>query len=91
MKKIIFVTIILLNLNTKIIANEIYGTSFVTDGDTIKISNNKIRLHGIDAPEKNQKCNKNEKKYNCGAVATEALINKINKNIVKCLTQKKKR
>ena len=90
MKKIIFVTIILLNLNTKIIANEIYGTSFVTDGDTIKISNNKIRLHGIDAPEKNQKCNKNEKKYNCGAVATEALINKINKNIVKCLTQKKK-
>ena len=90
MKKIIVVTIILLNLNTKIIANEIYGTPFITDGDTIKISNNKIRLHGIDAPEKNQKCNKNEKEYNCGAVATEALINKINKNIVKCLTQKKK-
>jgi len=90
MKKLILVTIILLNLNAKVIANEIYGFPVITDGDTIKISNNKIRLHGIDAPEKNQKCTKNKKKYNCGTVATKALINKISKNAVKCLTQKNK-
>ena len=90
MKKIIFVVIILLNLNEKIIASEIYGLPIITDGDTIKILNNKIRLHGIDAPEKNQKCNKNGKEYNCGADATEALIKKISKNTIKCLTQKKK-
>ena len=90
MKKIIIVTIILLNLNSKIIASEIYGMPVITDGDTIKILNNKIRLHGIDAPEKNQKCTKSEKEYNCGTVATDALINKINKNAVRCLTQKKK-
>ena len=90
MKKIILIVIILLNVNEKIIANEIYGLPVITDGDTIKISNNKIRLHGIDAPEKNQKCYKNKKKYNCGKVATKALIKKINKNAVKCLTQKNK-
>jgi len=90
MKKLILFLIILLNLNTKLITGEIYGSSVVTDGDTIKILHNKIRLHGIDAPERNQKCIKNKKKYNCGVVATEALIEKINKNAVKCLTQKNK-
>ena len=90
MKKIIFVVIILLNLNEKIIASEIYGLPIITDGDTIKILNNKIRLHGIDAPEKKQKCTKNKKKYNCGVVATKALTKKIGKKLVKCLTQKNK-
>ena len=90
MKKIILIVIILLNVNEKIIANEIYGLPVITDGDTIKISNNKIRLHGIDAPEKDQKCYKNKKKYNCGTVATEALFKKINKNAIKCLIQKNK-
>tara|TARA_B100000767_G_scaffold100608_1_gene96543 strand:- start:310 stop:780 length:471 start_codon:yes stop_codon:yes gene_type:complete len=90
MKKLILVSVILLNLNEKIIASEIYGLPIITDGDTIKISNNKIRLHGIDAPEKKQKCTKNKKKYNCGVVATEALTKKIGKKLVKCLVQKKK-
>jgi|TARA_B110000914_G_scaffold101093_1_gene88815 endonuclease YncB( thermonuclease family) len=90
MKKLILVVIILLNLNEKIIAGEIYGFSIITDGDTIKILNNKIRLHGIDAPEKKQKCTKNKKKYNCGIVSTKALIQKIDKRLVKCLTQKNK-
>ena len=94
MKKLIFAIIILLNLNlplsSKVIASEIYGIPVITDGDTVKILNNKIRLHGIDAPEKNQKCTKNKKKYNCGIVATEALIKKINKSTIKCLTKKNK-
>ena len=90
MQKLIFTLIILLNLNLKVIASEVYGLPVVIDGDTIKILNNKIRLHGIDAPEKNQKCIKNKKKYNCGTVATEALIKKISNNTVKCLTQKNK-
>ena len=90
MKKIVFVAIILLNLTERIIASEIYGFPIITDGDTIKISNNKIRLHGIDAPEKKQKCTKNKKKYNCGVVATKALTEKIGKKLVKCLTQKNK-
>ena len=90
MKKIIFAIIILSNLNTQVIAGEIFGVPVITDGDTVKILNNKIRLHGIDAPEKNQTCVRNKKIYNCGIVATKALIKKISKNKVKCLTQKKK-
>ena len=31
----------------------ISGIAEVVDGDTIKINSNKIRLFGIDAPEKN--------------------------------------
>jgi|TARA_B110000967_G_C18547716_1_gene393797 endonuclease YncB( thermonuclease family) len=90
MKRLAFVLIILLNLNTDIIGSEIFGFPVITDGDTIKISNNKIRLHGIDAPERNQKCAKNSKEYNCGTVATRALIKKIKKNIVKCIVQENK-
>ena len=90
MKLLVFTSVVLLNLNIKIIAAEISGFAVVTDGDTIKISNKKIRLHGIDAPEKKQNCTKNLKEYNCGVAATEALIKKIGKNVVKCLTQKNK-
>ena len=89
MKKLIFITIVLLNLNTVINANEISGFANITDGDTVKILNNRIRLHGIDAPERNQMCKK-KYIYNCGSVSTNALIEKINKNIIKCSVQKNK-
>ena len=68
MKKIFFIFVILFNFNIKTTAGEISGFPVITDGDTIKILNNRIRLHGIDAPEKKQKCTKNAKKYNCGIV-----------------------
>jgi endonuclease YncB( thermonuclease family) len=90
MKELILIVVIFLNLNTRVSAGEVFGLPVVTDGDTIKILNNKIRLHGIDAPEKKQKCIKGLKEYNCGLVASEALIKKISKNVVKCTTQKNK-
>ena len=40
-------------------SEEITGYAKVIDGDTIRIKGNKIRLYGIDAPEKNQMCKKN--------------------------------
>ena len=36
----------------------ISGIAKVTDGDTIKIDQKKIRFFGIDAPEKKQQCKK---------------------------------
>ena len=36
----------------------ISGIAKVIDGDTLKIENKKIRLFGIDAPEKKQLCQK---------------------------------
>ena len=46
-------------LSTKASSIEkIEGVPSVTDGDTIKINGNKIRLFGIDAPEVKQSCKK---------------------------------
>ena len=83
MKKIFFIFVILFNFNIKTTAGEISGFPVITDGDTIKILNNRIRLHGIDAPEKKQRCIKKSKNYKCGSVATIELTKKINKNLVK--------
>lgn len=87
MIRIISIIIVVLTYNTKILAKEIRGFAKVTDGDTIKINNNKIRLHGIDTPETKQVCSRNSKKYNCGKEATDALTYKINKNYVVCIVQ----
>ena len=67
--------------------NNVRGTPIVTDGDTIKILNKRIRFHGVDAPENKQICIKNSKKYSCGQEATRALIKKINGKEVVCKVQ----
>ena len=67
--------------------NDIDGTPIVTDGDTIKILNRRIRFHGIDAPENKQICIKNFKEYSCGQEATKALIKKINGKRAVCKVQ----
>ncbi len=73
--------------------NKISGYAKVIDGDTIKINSKKIRLYGIDAPEKKQKCKKTyltisfmsfTKDYMCGEVSTKKLIKKINKQKLNC-------
>ena len=72
---------------------EITGYAKIIDGDTIKINSKKIRLHGIDAPEKKQVCKKPyitivffsfSKNYLCGQVSTDKLTKKINNQIIKC-------
>ena len=79
----------LLILSFNAVASEISGIPSITDGDTIKILNKRIRFHGIDTPEKNQICIKNSKKYRCGQEATNALIKKINEKTVLCKVQDK--
>tara|TARA_B100001093_G_scaffold325785_1_gene310806 strand:- start:11 stop:478 length:468 start_codon:yes stop_codon:yes gene_type:complete len=78
------IIIILLISSSRILAGEISGVPSITDGDTIKISNKRIRFHGVDTPEKKQICIKNFQEYACGIEATDALIKKINGNQVLC-------
>ena len=68
--------IILFILSFNVVAGEISGIPNITDGDTVKILNKRIRFHGVDAPEKKQLCVKNSKEYRCGKEATDALKRK---------------
>ncbi len=62
----------------------IEGKIKVIDGDTIKIDGMSIRLKGIDAPEKNQFCLKNNESYNCGSMSTKALKKYVGREKIKC-------
>ena len=63
------------------------GIPRITDGDTIRIGNTRIRLHGIDAPETKQTCIANGKVWRCGWEATNALANIVGKHWVTCSKQ----
>lgn len=74
------------------------GVPRVIDGDSLEINNNKIRLFGIDAPEKKQICKKPflsisflnfQKKYKCGLISTIKLKNLIGNKIIKCISESK--
>ena len=86
----IFLTSVLLLANTSFSSTkETFGVAVVVDGDTIKLKgvSKRIRLYGIDAPEKNQTCtNLDNKSYSCGLEAKEALTSVISKTKkVKCI------
>ncbi len=74
----------------------ISGNVKVIDGDTIKINKKKIRLFGIDAPEKKQVCKKIyldffifnfQKDYKCGEESTLALLKKVKDKKIKCVLE----
>ena len=68
------------------------GKVIVTDGDTIRKGNLKIRLHGIDAPEYKQKCKNSEGQfYACGVNSSDFLKSVINTNDVYCEGKNKDR
>ena len=78
----------------------ISGIAKVIDGDTIRIEKNKIRLYGIDAPEKKQTCKKIwlsisflsfSKSYPCGEISTNKLKIKINNKFIICKSHDKDR
>jgi endonuclease YncB( thermonuclease family) len=55
-------------------APELAGRASVIDGDTLEIHGTRIRLHGIDAPEKRQPCYEADgAQWNCGQAAAMEL------------------
>jgi len=49
------------------------GLGRVIDGDTLDVGTVRVRLHGIDAFERNQMCDGRQGSWACGAAATDAL------------------
>jgi len=65
--------------------NTLSGRAEITDGDSIKIKGERIRLVGIDAPETAQTCLDEQKKdHPCGRLATQYLASLINNRPVTC-------
>lgn len=76
----VFVTVIILshknntpNVSDPPKENIINNKVRVVDGDTLEINSEKIRLFGIDAPERGQPCKKNNISYNCGEASKKHL------------------
>ena len=89
----------LFNINQLLSSEQNYllisGKPKITDGDTIKINNKKIRFSGIDAPEsfffgKKQSCVLNNVEILCGKLSKDKLIEKIGNQVVNCKIEKNK-
>lgn len=63
---------------------DVAGTASVIDGNTLEILGQRIRLHGIDAPESAQICRLDGKPWMCGKDAANALAEKISGRPVTC-------
>lgn len=70
---------------------EVSGIPRVVDADTLVIDGDRIRLHGIDAPEAKQQCIKDNNEYACGEAATSWLRAYIGVASVTCVSSKKDR
>ena len=64
---------------------DITGTAYVIDGDTIDISDVRIRLNGIDTPEIEQTCRTNGLIWHCGVEATKAMRHLTKGKTVTCI------
>lgn len=63
----------------------IQGPARVVDGDTLVVDGQRIRMFGIDAPEKAQFCkNAGGQDYACGQVSKDALTSKVGSRVVTC-------
>ena len=71
---------------------KVSGKPYIIDGDTIKILNIKIRLHGIDSPEIKQNCKDSDGiLWRCGLDAKQALLDLVYSQIVTCIGSKQDR
>lgn len=65
-------------------AQIIYGNPNAVDGDTLDFGGGRVRLFGIDAPERSQTCQRASGAWECGADATALLASLIEGRRVQC-------
>ena len=84
-------TFLCLFLFSGVVSADISGMALISDGDTITISGMKVRLNGIDTPERNQTCRKAGVTWKCGYEVTETLRGWLDTKEVRCLGDTKDR
>ncbi len=67
------------------------GQARVVDGDTMVIAGEKLRLHGIDAPELDQPCGLNGAEWRCGIWARDELAARVDGHEVTCEARERDR
>lgn len=72
-------------------SQELNGPARIIDGDTLVVSGQKVRLHGIDTPETKQPCTRAGVRFDCGQLSTDALRRIVDGRAVKCVASKRDR
>lgn len=65
-------------------AADLSGRARVIDGDTLAMGERRIRLEGIDAPERSQFCQRDGRPWPCGDAARAALARRVEGRTVRC-------
>ena len=60
------------------------GRPRVIDGDGLQIGRDRLRLWGVDAPERDQQCMLGRESFHCGQTVATALENYIGRDRVRC-------
>lgn len=68
-------------------SDHVRGSVRITDGDTLRMGELRIRMHGIDAPERAQPCFRRGDPWRCGMAAKEALVGRIGLSSVDCVVK----
>ena len=77
---------LLILLPIKASAQTFIGQASITDGDTVEIHGVRLRLWGIDAPERAQLCRGSDSlQYRCGAEAANALDAFVAQRPIECV------
>lgn len=76
--------VLMLGLSAPANALDLTGQARVTDGDSLVIGGERVRLHGIDAPEMKQRCDPSGRNWACGIWAADTLAKIVGKGVLAC-------
>lgn len=65
-------------------AQMLLGNPRVVDGDTLAFNGSYVRLHGIDAVERDQECIRGGERWRCGEEAGAVLSELVARGTVNC-------
>lgn len=72
-QRLLLAVIVAAGVTVPAVAEDLSGRATVVDGDTLDIAGSRIRLFGIDAPERSQLCEIGQVSWPCGRNA-EAIL-----------------